>query len=47
MILLVTPMAPGPYYGGGMTENPASFKVSESPVFDVTTDRPKPVESQN
>jgi len=46
MILPVSPMAPGPYYGGGITETPASSKLSESPVFDVTKDRPKPVESQ-
>lgn len=46
MILPVTPMAPGPYYGAGITETPASYKVSESPVFDITTDCPKPVESQ-
>ncbi|PMD27051.1 hypothetical protein NA56DRAFT_697204 [Hyaloscypha hepaticicola] len=43
MILPVTPMAPGPYYGGGMTETSASYKVSKSPVFDVTTDLPEGV----
>jgi hypothetical protein len=46
MILPVSPMAPGPCYGGGMTETPASSKLSEGAVFDVSNDRPKPVESQ-
>lgn len=31
---------------GRISETPACYEVSESPVFDFTTDRPKPVESQ-